>query len=185
MKYLRYRDLKVEFRALLLIALVGLVLVGCQSRPAPEVHYYLLQPSGKALTRGVVHVSSIELPAYLKTANLMLSVSDYEIRPAQYHLWSEPLEDGIRRVLEAELGSQLKDLDREGPSVQVELDIETFHATESGEIVLSGSWRLRGEEAEGHSFSIESSLKADGYPAAVEAHVRVLSVLAKSIVGEL
>lgn len=184
MKPLRFIEMKYRVPALLLL-LVNLGFVGCQSRPAPELHYYLLQPSTSELSRGIVEVSRVDLPAYLQSTSVMLAVSDYEIRPAQYHLWAEPLEDGIRRVLEAELVAQLKYVDREVIPISVELDLEVFHATDSGQVLLKGAWRLESEEAEGHSFSITTGLKEDGYPAAVESHVRALLLLAKAIAGDL
>lgn len=184
MKSIRYFMMKHSTRALLL-TLVGLAFVGCQSRPAPEVHYYLLQPSAKDLSRGIVEISSIELPAYLKSSSLMLGVSEFEIRPAQYHLWSEPLEDGIRRVLEAELVSQLKRDDREVASTRLELKIETLHGSVDGDLILRGSWTVRDEGAERKTFVIRRQLAADGYSELVQVHVTALAELARRIAAEL
>lgn len=181
-----FRNLEMKKGLCAVVGLwIGFTFIGCQSRPAPDVHYYLLQPSATDLAQGDVEVSSITIPGYLKMSNIALAVSDNEIRPAQYHLWSESLEDGIRRVLEAELASELKQADREEVSLRIDLEIEIFHATESGLVLLKGTWRLRGEDAKEQGFSIQTNIAADGYSAAVRAQVSALSTLAKTIVGAL
>ncbi|MDQ8186577.1 PqiC family protein [Pelagicoccus sp. SDUM812002] len=161
------------------------VLVGCQSRPAAEVHYYLLQPSVNDLPREFVEVANIELPAYLKSSSVMLGVSDNEIRPAQYHLWSEPMEEGMRRVLEAELVSRLKYVDREVVPMKIDLKVELFHATASGRVILKGVWRIRGDDAQRSAFSIQMGIGEGGYPAAVRAHVSALASLTDEIAKSL
>ncbi len=179
-----FRLIEMKYRVpALLLLWVNLAFVGCQSRPAPELHYYMLQPSVSDLSRGIVEVSRIELPAYLQSTSVMLAVSDYEIRPAQYHLWAEPLEEGIRRVLEAELSSQLKRNVSPDLLQTIEIEIEAFHGTESGKVVLRGMWRPIEPVSEPHRFSIETELEFDGYLSLVEAHVRALSVLVSGIVG--
>ncbi len=184
MKSMKYRINKSVFSVSAIFA-VGLLLFGCQSRPSPDVHYYLLQSSVADSGSEGVEVSNIKLPAYLQGSSLMLSVSEYEIRPARYHLWSEPLEDGIRRVLEAEIAWKLKQSNKELGLVQVDLEVDAFHATEFGRVILKGTWRSGEEGAESRAFSIQLKVEADGYPAAVGAHVRALSSLGAEIAEAL
>lgn len=182
MKFSRNCEIKGGLRVLILIG-VSLVAWGCQSRPAPEVRYYLLQPSANAVSRGEVEVVSVKLPGYLQSSSLMLSVSESEIRPAQYHLWSEPLEDGIRRVLNAELAALLEGA--EGDAIKLDLRVETYHATESGRVLLRGTWQLYGDDSESHGFSVRTEMEEDGYASAVRAHVSALVSLARQIAKSL
>lgn len=115
----------------------------------------------------------------------MLAVSNNQIRPARYHLWSEPLEVGIRRVLSKELVSQLESLGKEVTPIQIDLEIEALHATETGKVILKGVWKTKDSEIAEQVFAIQSDLLDDGYPAAVAAHVSALSMLAESIAQSL
>ena len=166
-------------RSLLGGLLAGALLLGaCQTSPAPETRYYLLQSGAAPSTAqgAEVRIVRLRLPAYLKQSNLMLSISEYEIRPAMYHQWSEPLEDGVRRVLEAELASRLGSGEPDGRARELVVEIDIFHASQAGSLLLKGRWSVSGFPEQ--AFAIEARLDADGYPAAVAAHARALGLLA-------
>lgn len=184
---MKYLENTVGCRSVItaLLVFVGIALSACQSRPSPEIHYYLLQATNHEVGRGIVEIAEVKMPAYLQTANLMMAVSDLEIRPAQYHLWSEPLQEGVRRVLEAELVGQLKYVDKDVLPIRIDLEVELFHVTQSGDVLLKGAWRLQGEDGQGHLFSIKTGLEGNGYAEAARGHVRALELLAKAIAADL
>lgn len=160
------------------------VLGGCQSRPAAEVRYYFLQPAERGdVGVGGVTIEAVRLPAYLQTSNIMLGVSDAELRPAQYHRWSEPLEDGIRRVLDAEIRSRLMERVGTPAALGIDLEIATFHGDQGGTVRLRGLWKVEGGEAK--AFRIEARLDGDGYAELARAHVAALETLAKQVVEEI
>ncbi|EDY80870.1 conserved hypothetical protein [Verrucomicrobiia bacterium DG1235] len=168
------------------VGMLAIVLGGCQSRPAAEVHYYILQPVERVEVGAViVSVLDVRLPAYLQTSSVILGVSDMELRPAQYHRWSEPLEEGIRRVLNAEVNRKLGDEAEELSGVGIEIKIETFHGAQAGAVNLLGSWKSRLDGAVWKEFRIEAGLRADGYPELVRAHVVALERLAEQVAAEL
>lgn len=164
---------------------VGFLLASCQSRTATEVRYYILQNVSQSAAGDTVIVERVELPVYLRSSNLVLEVSAAEIRPAQYHIWREPLENGIRRVLAAELSARLAEVPTAAKELSLDLAIEKFHGTEAGRVTLQGTWLARVDGASKRSFSIETSLLGDGYAELANAHLAALVVLADEIAAAM
>jgi uncharacterized lipoprotein YmbA len=171
-----------------------LLLIGCSSAPPKRSVYLLRVPdltAETASTQGIVGVGRVSVAPYLDRAELVVQTGPHEIRPARYHHWGEPLDDGIRHYVR---GALTQRLDREiasdvlirgAWSYQIDLTIETFHGTLSGEVELVAGVviiRVAGNEVVGtRRVVLSQRQRGDGYPALVDAHAALLDQLADAI----
>lgn len=172
-------------RALLSVLLVA----GCsQWMPVRDrAAYHLLEPLVpdrplKAVSPALA-VNRASLPGYLDAEPLitrhagMLVASDLD-------LWAEPLDDGISRVVAANLSRITGSMNIQ--PVQrfaaldythvVELRIAQFENDGSGKMVLRGAWKLQpvsGQDAAEHSFRIAVPLLQDA--SAAKARVQAMN----------
>jgi uncharacterized lipoprotein YmbA len=117
------------------------------------------------------------------------------VRPARYHQWAEPLDEGLRRLLRAEISKALgyqvsaDALQRKQWDYAVEVSVEQLHGTLAGEALLSASWRIaRGDGAEPVAefrFTRSAPLAEDGYAALVAAEIDLARQLAVAIADSL
>jgi uncharacterized lipoprotein YmbA len=156
-----------------------------------------LDPSGApaaALDRQsdvVLGLGRIEMPDYLLQPGLVLETAEYQIRPATYHRWGEPLPRGVRRALVENLTAALPGVRVDGTSgrdrreYQLDVEIERFHGTEQGTVALGGRWSLH--HVDGHRllasepFIYEGTLTHPGYRASVEVQAELLARLSAAI----
>jgi len=186
-----------------ILAIVPLVLMlGCSSSP-PERHFYLLR--GEATGAGassapakIVGIGRVTIAAYLDRSAVVVQTGGREIRPARYHEWGEPLDNGVRHYLRAELVDRLgyevasDVIYRDAWAYRIDLSIETLHGSLS-----DGAWINAGfvvSEVSGNKATVagrvieHEGLTRDGYPGLVDAHTRLLDQLAAAIetaLGEL
>lgn len=163
----------MKTRALLLM-LVG---AGCsQLMPVKDkaVHH-LLEPiapdrSLKA-TSPAIAVNRASLPGYLD-AEPLVTRRDGVLVTSDIDLWAEPLDDGISRVVAANLSRLTGSMNIQ--PVQrfttldythlLELRIAQFENDSASRMVLRGAWRLQpvtGADASEHAFRITVPLTAD------------------------
>lgn len=163
----------MKTRALLLM-LVG---AGCsQLMPVKDkaVHH-LLEPLApekplKATTPAIA-VNRASLPAYLDSEQLVIRRDDLLVT-SDIDLWAEPLDDGISRVVAANLRNLTGSMNIQ--PVQrfttldythlLELRVSQFENDSAGRMVLRGAWRLQpvtGADASEHAFRIAVPLTAD------------------------
>ena len=90
------------------VSLLGVA--ACTSAPVEEHHYSLVLDAlngsnavQSSETDATLAVTSITLPEYLRSNNLVMQVGSNEILPARRHFWAEPLDDSIKRVLAYDL----------------------------------------------------------------------------------
>lgn len=97
-----------------LLGLMGCLLAGCQIIPEPvadQTRYYVLtggltppaaeaDPASGGVTLGV---RDIELASYLDSRALVVRLGANELAYQDYALWAEPLDQGIARLLRAQL----------------------------------------------------------------------------------
>lgn len=135
-------------------ALVGLA-AGCR-HSSPRTRYYtlaVLAPPASAGTRAApsLGVGPIRLARHLRQAALVRRTSTYELRYCEGHLWAEPTEDAIGRVLAANL-ALLTGSSRvtrhpwrpsESPERRIALDIDAFELAPDGAAELRGRWEVR------------------------------------------
>lgn len=178
-----------------------LILLGtgcCQLMPVKDrAVYHLLEPLApdrpvKAVSPSLA-VNRAALPSYLDGEPIITRQGGVLVA-SDLDLWAEPLDDGISRVVAANLSRLTGSMNIQ--PVQrfsgldythvLELRIAQFENDESGKMVLRGAWKLQpvsGQHAAEHSFRIVVPLLPDasGAKLRVQAMSQALMRLAYGI----
>ena len=177
-----------------------LLLVACAGDPPPTHTHYLLRAEPREQTIRVedpasIGLRSVEVAPYLRQSGLVLATGGHQVRPARYHQWAEPLDEGLRRFLRAEISSALGREVSADPAQRtrwdhaVEVSVDQLHGTLSGEAWLIASWRItRGsgaEEVAEFRMARSEPLAQDGYAGLVDAEIRLARQLAIAIADSL
>lgn len=83
------------------VGLLILLLAGCGSSPRSS-HYVLTAQNASTdpqTDSPVVGIRPVEIPAYLKRNNLISQLDGNKLEIAGLHVWGEPLDQGIERVI--------------------------------------------------------------------------------------
>lgn len=175
------------------------VMLGCSSTP-PDRHLYLLRGETTGISTNSapaerVGIGRVTIAAYLDRAAVVVQTGAREIRPARYHEWGEPLDNGVRHYLRARLVDRLgyevasDVIFRDAWDYRIDVSIETLHGSLNG-----GAWINAGfvvSEVAGENASVEGRvieherLTRDGYPGLIDAHARLLDQLAAAIESAL
>lgn len=174
-----------------LIVLICVAFTACSSKPVPEQHLYMLnaeatsRPSAQDFRIGI---SDVSIAPYLRRSDLMLQVSAWEMRPARYHRWAEPLAEGIRNYLRDTLSNSLGaavDIDptyRAAWSQTISVDINRLHGDLDGTVYLDANYAVTGTDSQIRKrFTATTTQSTAGYPALVEAQQNLLNRLADDI----
>ena len=93
-----------------LSCIAALSLAGCTSTPVEEHYYSILldalsdsRPPSPATSNATLTLTSIKLPEYLQSRNLVMQVGDNEVVPARRHFWAEPLDESIGQPTDEEM----------------------------------------------------------------------------------
>ena len=184
-------------------ALLCVALTGCLNlKPVTDpTRYFLLSasaPPGQASPapsdQGVLGIEPVTIPSYLMRPWIVTRTSDTEIRYSEYDKWSEPLENGIQRVLAEDLASRwgpdrirLNAWKPKTVDVTLSLVVQRFEVTEKGEAVLEAQWQISGaRSAVGHRIIRESGPPPATDPAgAVATLSKTINELSGFIVMDL
>ncbi len=184
-------------RAIALLLIAGLV--GCMSSP-PEPARFLLraEPRIELTSRAstpVVGWPRVTLAPYLNRAGLIVEVAENQVREARYHIWAEPLEQGIWHYVGTQLGNELgyplnrNMAEKTSWERQISLRVDKFHGTLDGRSQLVASWSITNfrsqEKVTQHSFSQTRDQDSAGYEGFVEAQIKLLDQLARAIAASL
>lgn len=132
---------------------VCLALCAC-GRSTPT-SYYMLESAAEAgasgdLPKTSLRVAPVSLPQYLNHTGLVRpGAQTVHLTVDDSHQWAEPLSEGIRRVVQAELAGPLRQM---GVHVQANADdsdsdytlfvhVERLDTGKGGEVVLVAQWR--------------------------------------------
>lgn len=179
-----------------IVALCLVVLLpGCGSHPV-EPSYYLLR-SGQDGTSGRLTPSrdyalgTVEIAPYLDQPGLVMETADAQMRPANNHLWAEPVYDGMRNYLSTEIarstGQELLPEKLNKGATVVNIRIDQLHGTRDGNAHIVAYWWLvrDGKVAALNRYAQVRHLQASGYDALVAAEKALLSELAQQIAAAL
>ena len=183
-----------------LVFVVALLLNGCSSEPTIETRYYLLnqqissqtnnQPSGDK----TVVLAVKEFPEYLNQPQLVMQLADHQLHYAHFHMWAEPLQSGFSKALLTDLeqtGSNTRFVGIQSgvkQALQLQLEVDYFHANSEGKVTLSGFYWFKGLEAAPHqreAFYFEQALQHDGYPHSVAQMRLLVTQLAAQLVDKI
>ncbi len=176
-----------------------LLLVACGGS-APVRTQYLLR--GEAPERTVrvegaarVGLSRVVVAPYLDQSGIVVESAGREIQAARNHQWAEPLQDGLRLLLRAELSTALGEevgldpADRSRWQHDVQVFVEQLHGSMAGRAMLVADYRIEsrakpGEIAE-YRFARSQALAREGYAGLVDAEAELVGQLAQAIAASL
>lgn len=177
----------------------ALLLAACAATPPPTTRYLLpaTTPEGTARVDPPVWIGlgRIDVAPYLAQPGLVVETEALQVRPARYHVWAEPLGDGLRRFLGAEISAALgvdvaSDASQGHPwDYTVEIGIDRLHGNLAGDAMLVARWWVRPAAGRGEPvafrFAAVQPLPREGYPGLVEAEVALARQLAVAIAESL
>ena len=166
---------------LLLIISLSLLLSACASSVSPPARYML--PASPAVNapanaQATLQVRTPRLAHYLDVDGMVMQLDDITLNEAREHQWAEGIGRQLERALRAELADQLPSVQvvrAEGSSpgaLTLSMEVDQFQGRFDGVAVASGQWQLRdtdGELLALKSFTAETTLEQDGYPALVRS----------------
>lgn len=166
-------------QSLLMPLLVGLGLVmtnGCSS--VQELNYYQLPQqaytaSPVAIDAAVIVVEPVMVANYLNTNALILQTSDVQLVKTNQQQWAEALDQQLTRLLQQQLSAALTsyrvtERAPEGPHQRLLVQVEQFHGTEQGQILISGKYSVvNGDQTIQQRFALTLAQPEDGYPSMV------------------
>lgn len=175
---------------LFFVLLVGLV-SGCASQPI-EPTYYLLRsgqplPSGALQPSAAFALGAVEIAPYLDQPGLVMETENGQTRPANHHLWAEPVFDGVRNFLATEIaqanGQELLPAKQSAAATVVNIRIDQLHGTLDGHANIVAYWSLVKDDKviALNRFTESQTLAASGYQALVDAEKALLAQLAQRI----
>jgi uncharacterized lipoprotein YmbA len=183
------------------VALVLLVLAAaCSSSPPPPQTRYLMRGDAPDATYRVevpvsIGLRRVSVAAYLAEQGLVVETGDREVRPAQHHLWAEPLDQGLRLALRAWLSQELGYGVSADPvfagawDYAVDVEVEELHGTRSGDARLVAGWRVARPdqlaELAAFRFARTEPVARAGYAALAEAEIALVRELAAAIADSL
>lgn len=186
----------------LVVGVTALLLSACGSSPVIEDHYYSLvlaagDSAGTEVAQGaaaILVISSVQLPAYLERRGLPMQTGPNQITTANHHLWAEPLDEAIAKVLAGDIAARTDGIDveraagRHSPEgdCRLRLEFDAFHPTSNSRAVARGRfWIVAGDKSSRHAFNISRTLTTDGYAHAVDRLRETLQSLADQVADEL
>lgn len=136
-----------------------------------------------------VGLGRVVVAPYLQEEGLVVETEAHQVRHARFHVWAEPLEDGLRRFLRIEISRALGVDLAVDPAGQaswqrvVDVSVDRLHGTLTGQAVLTARWRITsaGEEPRDFRFSATLPLEREGYAGLVDAEI----ALARRLAGEI
>jgi uncharacterized lipoprotein YmbA len=182
---------------------VMVALGGCAGTTQPSKFYILSalpQPEASALMTienadALIGIGPINLPAYLNRSQIVTRASDNELKLAEFHLWAEPLNDNIARVLMESLSDLLNTnkitVWRAGnrATYQITLDVVRFDVGSDGNAVLNVFWAIYGQDGMGKLFNKKSIFRVPAgsgdYQAIVAAQNRAIMELSREIASAI
>ena len=190
----------MSFTRRIVLACLVLCFTACTSKMIPDT-YYSLSPGNATGTitpafnqrEYRLTLVRISLPKFLQRQNLVMQKGAHTLVPAQHHFWAEPLEDGIAKVLIQGIMKNSNALLVEnntgrwsrGSDCSLRLEFDSFHATQSGQVLSAGRFWLQGAKASNtfvQPFSYSDDLQQDGYTQVITQLQSSLQKLASSVV---
>jgi uncharacterized lipoprotein YmbA len=162
--------------ASLMMALGVTVSSGCSS--VQELNFYQLPQQANtaasaSMDASVIVIEPVMVANYLNTNALILQTSDVQLVKTSQHQWAEALDQQLTRLLQQQLttalpGHRVTDRAPQGPQQRLLVQVEQFHGTEQGRVLISGKYSVvNGEHTIQQRFALELAQPEDGYPSLV------------------
>lgn len=179
------------------LASLCLLLTACASSVTPPERYMLpTTPAVSAPSQplGTLKLRSPRLAHYLDVDGIIMQLDDITLNEARQHQWAESIGRQLERSLRTQLATAMPTLQvvRDDGSAKQALtlmiEVDQFQGRYDGYAVTSGQWQLRSPDNELlalNSFSAETVLDQDGYPALVRALGESWSSVATQIANDI
>lgn len=177
-----------------------LLLIGCSTAAPPSPTRYLMRidvpdRSERVSSPARVGIRRLTVAPYLDRTGLVLETTPGQVRSARYHEWAEPLPDGLRSLLRAELartlGADVDDIEAHAPqwTIAIDVTVDQFHGTAAGDALLAVGWQVdrtaKKQAAAQYRFTRRVPLARPGYAALAEAQLELVRQLASAIAASL
>lgn len=181
--------------ALLASALLG----GCAS--SPTATFYTLRPERAQERMGTdapaaIAIGAVAVPEIVDRPQLVLRITDTQVRLAEFDRWAEPLKRQIAGVIAADLAqlfpgafiSSYPQVADQAAAYHVSLDVQSFESVPGDAAVVSVLWAVRppqhGAPVGGRSV-VREPAGAPGNDALVAAHSRALAAVSRDIAAAI
>ena len=140
-----------SFLLLLAPLLFALGPLACAGTSPQQVEYLLgpgaAMPSGPIAVPERVGLGTVSIAPYLDQAGIVVETERGQVRAARFHTWAEPLEDGLRAYLRAEISRALGFDVYAFPSAEafdlvIDVHVERLHATMQGSATAVATYRI-------------------------------------------
>ena len=190
---------------LIIVGLIVGMTAGCMnldSASSGKAKFYALEPSTpdsemhpvNGLSDIKIGIGPVSIPPYLNRPQIVTRVGPHEISVSEFHLWAEPLQTNILRVLgenmaEATGSDQVVTFPwkQSYPTdYQITVSVIQFDATKGANLTLKANWVIYGndgrEQLLSRRFDASRSLAEEGYSRMVGEMSRILADLSKDMV---
>lgn len=185
----------------LLILLLSCLFLGACAASSPTSYYMLESPLGpikaESMPKRSLRVGQVDAPAYLNRNNIVSRVSGQSrLILAEFHLWAEPVGNGVRRIVEELLTSPLMEKGvavlppntEERGDYLLLLDLQRLDGNFNEKAVLECYWTLldKNDNVLGRGiFSEEEEVRGEDYNILVAAESRLVQSLGSYLAERL
>lgn len=177
-----------------------LLLGGC-FRSAPT-SYYLLESASEPIRTDsmpdlTLRIAQVESPTYLNRNNIVSRVTnETRVILAEFHLWAEPVSNGVRRIMEEVLTRPLLEkginvlpvaTEERGDYVLV-IDVQRLDGNFNAQAVFSARWSLlnsRDKTVASGIFSDETQVEGADYNILVKAESQLVRKFGEYLASRL
>lgn len=186
---------------MLLLSTLCVCVALCACGRSTPTRYYVLESTGPAVVSGdlpatSLRVAPVTVPQYLDRTGLVWHGAQPEnLTVEESHQWAEPLADGIRRVVQAELAAPLRgkgvhvlaNADDSDSTYVLFIHVERLEAVQSGTVRLVAQWHCdkNGRAVAQGVFAENRAVEGTGMTAQVQAQSALVRQLAAWIEGQL
>lgn len=183
--------MRIDVSILLAVAFA----VGCAGAPAQRTYYLMRATVAEGVTPVespvAIAIGDVDVAPYLSDPGLVLETGARQVHSARSHSWAEPLDEGLRFYLRAQLSNELgyavaaNTTTEETPEFVIDVGVDELHGTLSGAARLVAHWRIARfdgtEKLVAFRFSGDRRLAQNGYAALAEAEIALVGELAAAI----
>lgn len=171
-----------NFKLVIILFALILLLFACGSTPDTETHYFVLNPNHSVENNSAISnnikLQPIQLAKFLDQPGLVLQTDLHEVKVAHYHRWAEPLKTNLHRYIAQSIGIGSTD----EATQTLEIHFQQFHGSQDGIAIASGYWKLNNAS---YPFSYTAPLTKTGYPELVKQLATLLDILVEDISSKI
>lgn len=191
----------MKFMPLVIAVFMASFLLSACGRSSPT-SYYILDGSSPPAQQDIpvsctLRVAMVNIPDYLNRNNIVSrKPGENRLVLADFHVWAEPLSNGIRRVTQVLLAAMLRKSkidvipngsDQDADYV-LELDIHRLDGNFGGNATLAAAWTLFGKNASaitGGEFVGQAPVSGSTYDMLVNVESQLIRSMADDIAPEI